>query len=93
MRTEPEANGFRAEFAVLRPRGVYVYVGGRKRQKNKKRLKNEENRRFSTSFPQNKHKNEREVLYFLQYLSFFYPVVPKCDSLFLNFYQLFIAAN
>ena len=43
MRTEPEANGFRAEFAVLRPRGVYIYVGGRKRQKNKKRLKNEEN--------------------------------------------------
>ncbi len=43
MRTEPEANGFRAEFAVLRPRGVYIYVGGRKRRKNKKPLKNEEN--------------------------------------------------
>ena len=81
MRTEPEANGFRAEFAVLRPRGVYIYVGGRKRRKNKKPLKNEENRRFSTSFPQNKHKNEREVLYFFTIPLAFYSVVPKCDSL------------
>ena len=48
MRTEPEANGFRAEFAVLRPRGVYIYVGGRKRRKNKKPLKNEENRKQRT---------------------------------------------
>ena len=80
MRTEPEANGFRAEFAVLRPRGVYIYVGGRKRQKNKKRLKNEENRRLSTAFPQNKRKKTRGTVFFTIPLVF-YSVVPKCDSL------------
>ena len=73
MRTEPEANGFRAEFAVLRPRGVYIYVGGRKRQKNKKPLKNEENRRFSTSFPQNKHKKRtRGTVFFTIPLAFLF---------------------
>ena len=46
------ANGFGAEIFVLRPRGVYTYVGGRKRKQNKNSDKNEENlrkfRRFST---------------------------------------------
>ena len=80
MRTEPEANGFRAEFAVLQPRGVYIHVGGRKRQKNKKRLKNEESRRLSTAFPQNKRKdNERYCIFTIPLV--FYSVVPKCDSL------------
>ena len=63
MRTEPEANGFRAEFAVLRPRGVYIYVGGRKRQKNKKRLKMRKTEGFQPLFLKTNTKtNERRCI-------------------------------